>query len=150
MLVPHFCRFSKVCKCIRHTIIIIIATYKFPGYMPSARSCFKALLKDSRNMQTFFDQLWQKICSFYYIALFQFRYKPLHGLLKPRRKLYMPRDYKWLVTVSQPANNFYYNFRSDNIRSSLHFSQTKLKHFWVKYYVDFKFLKVLCKSSAIK
>ena len=53
----HFCRFSKVCKCIRHTIIIIIATYKFPGYMPSARSCFKALLKDSRNMQTFFDQL---------------------------------------------------------------------------------------------
>lgn len=59
----------------------------------------------------FFDPLSQKICSFYYIALFQFRYKPLHALLKPLGKLYKLRDYKWQVTVSQPANNV----RRDNV-----------------------------------
>ena len=118
--------------------------------MPPASSCFNALLKNSRNCKMFFDPLSQKICSFYKIALFQFVCKPLHALLKPLGKLYKPRDYKWQVTVSQPANNFYYKFRGDNVRSCHHCSQTKLKHFWIKYYVDFKFCNVPCKSSAIK
>ena len=83
--------------------------------MPPTSSCFKALLKNSRNCKMFFDPLSQKICSFYKIALFQFVCKPLHALLKPLGKLYKPRDYKGQVTVSQPANNFYHNFRRDNV-----------------------------------